>query len=131
METELSFNKETNIRDYRRECIIRFIDQGASQKVIAQGLGCSQGMVSQVKSAYEREGAEGIKIQTPPGAQAQLDEQDLSRLKSWLLQGAKAFGYGTDNWTRARVRTLIARKFGVEYRSLSTVGNLLAKLGFT
>lgn len=131
MEDELEFNKSTNIRDYRRHSIIRFSGQGISQKAIAEGLSCSQGLVSQVLSAYGKEGLRGIEIQTPPGAKSQLDEDDLSELKTCLLEGARVFGYATDHWTRPRVRALIEEKFAVHYRSLSSVGSILAKIGFT
>lgn len=68
----LEFTKDTNIRDYRHLSIIRFSKQGLNQEKIAEGLGCSQGLVSQVLQAYKNEGLSGIETQTPPGAKIWL-----------------------------------------------------------
>ena len=131
MENPQEFNKDTNIRDYRRLSIIRFSEQGLTQDSIAEGLGCSQGLVSQVLSAYESEGSSALQTATPPGAEAKLDEKALKQLKSYLLLGAKYFGYESNHWTRPRVKVLIEAKFDVSYSSLSSIGNLLSKIGFT
>lgn len=127
----LPFNTETNIRDYRHFCIIRFAEQGLTQTAIAEGLACSQGLVSQVLQTYRKEGSSGIQTSTPAGAKPRLKEQELTQLKTYLLQGAQAFGFETKHWTRKRVKLLIEEKFGVHFQSLTSISRLLDKLGFT
>lgn len=47
-----------------------------------------------------------------------------------LKSGAEQYGYQGQVWTRARVRELIQRQFGVKYH-LSYIGKLLKKLGWS
>jgi transposase len=47
-----------------------------------------------------------------------------------LEQGAQAFGFLGNLWTRPRVQKLIKEQFGVVYH-VSYLSELLAKLGFT
>jgi transposase len=44
-----------------------------------------------------------------------LSAAQLAQLPSLLNQGAEAFGFRGDVWTRARVAEVIKRNFGVSY----------------
>ncbi|WP_299458594.1 helix-turn-helix domain-containing protein, partial [uncultured Microscilla sp.] len=125
MQEDITFTNETDIRTYRHQAIVRFSAQGLTQQSIAEGLGCSQGLVSQVLHIYEESGWSGLRAQTPPGASSRLSFSDLKQLEDYLRQGAKAFGYCTDDWNRPRVRELVAEKFGVHYKSLTSISRIL------
>tara|TARA_B100002019_G_C21009634_1_gene469361 strand:- start:211 stop:600 length:390 start_codon:yes stop_codon:yes gene_type:complete len=126
----LPITQDTNPRHYRRQLVVRFSELGLSQTDIAEGLGCSQGLVSQVLSTYEEEGADALEPVTHPGPEPGLSEEDLSELESCLREGASAFGYAQDYWDRKRVRQLIKERFGHSY-TLQHISNLLDKIGFT
>lgn len=91
------FNKDTDIREYRRFIILRLNEKGMGQAAIADVVGCSQGRVSQVVQSYAKLGYEGIASQTHLGASAKLSKADKEQLKELLPKGAKHFGYVTDN----------------------------------
>ncbi len=48
-------------------------------------------------------------------ARCLLDEQQLARLESVLEAGPLAAGFDDQRWTLARIRDLVARRFGVQY----------------
>ncbi|MFC1443063.1 winged helix-turn-helix domain-containing protein [Streptacidiphilus sp. N1-10] len=61
-----------------------------------------------------------------------IGEPDQRReLRELLRRGAKDYGFATDGWTLARVRRVNIERFSVVYDSLSRVGRLLHRMGFT
>lgn len=117
-------------KEYRRFVAFRMHQQGIKQCQIAQTLGVTQGAVSQWLKAAREGGLEALKNHPPPGATPRLSEEDKQQLVALLEQGAQAFGFMGNLWTRARVQKLIKEQFGVLYH-VSYLSELLAKLGFT
>jgi len=64
------------------------------------------------------------------GRPAQLDVKQLEALRTALLQGAIAHGFGTELWTLKRVRALIERLYGVRFSEVH-VWRLLGAMGFS
>lgn len=64
------------------------------------------------------------------GRPAQLEASQLEGLRAALLQGPLVHGFGTELWTLKRVRTLIARLYGVTFSEVH-VWRLLGALGFS
>lgn len=92
-----SFDKDTDIREYRRKLIVRLSDGiGLKQQVIAKVLDCTQGYVSEVLKAHRQNGEDALKSVSHPGAESELSPTDLEGLKKVLAQGAKARGYDDD-----------------------------------
>ena len=61
-ELKLAAQKSSSETQYEiRKLIIRMLKKGIKGKEIANQLGVSEGHVSNVKSAYEKEGIKGIK----------------------------------------------------------------------
>ena len=129
METSLpAFSPEA--KEYRRFVAFRMHQQGIKQSQIAQTLGVTQGAVSQWMKVARQGGLEALKNHPPPGATPRLSEEDKQQLVALLEQGAEAFGFLGNLWTRPRVQKLIQDEFGVRYH-VSYLSELLAKLGFT
>jgi len=78
---EIEFNKDLDIREYRRWVIVQLHERQMSQAFISQVLGCSQSLVSQVITTYKEEGLSGLKSQEHPGARPNLSSSDKERLK--------------------------------------------------
>src|SRR5579884_2110404 len=117
-------------KEYRRFVAWQMHQQGIKQCQIAQTLGVTQGAVSQWLKAAREGGLEAIKNHPPPGAPSRLSEEDKQQLAAMLEQGAEAFGFVGNLWTRARVQKLIKDEFGVSYH-VSYLSELLTNLGFT
>lgn len=64
------------------------------------------------------------------GRPAQLDAKQLDALRTALLQGAIAHGFGTELWTFKRVRALFEWLYGVRFSEVH-VWRLLGAVGFS
>jgi transposase len=104
--------------------------QGYKQRPIAQALGLSQGGVSHILQRVQRDGEAAIQRRKAPGGQAKLTLEQKSELLAMLSQGAEAFGFHGDVWTRERVGVLIERTFGVHYH-VDYIGPLLRRCGWS
>lgn len=107
------------------------LQQGWSQRRIAEALGVTQGAISQwLRRVREAGGVEGLYRRPNKGATPKLTPGQLIQLPSLLREGAQAHGWWEDVWTRERVGTIIERKFGVRYSPVQ-VGRILRKMGWT
>jgi transposase len=81
------------------------------------------------KARLDEGGLDALRAMAP-GRPAQLDSGQLEALRSALLQGALAHGFGTELWTLKRVRSLIEQLYGVCFSEVH-VWRLLGALGFS
>lgn len=103
--------------------------EGWTQRRIADALGVTQGAVSQwLRRAADAGGVEGLYRKPAPGAVSRLDEAQRVELCELLKEGAEAFGFSGDVWTRERVGVVIERFFDVRYHP-GHVGRILKGLG--
>jgi transposase len=130
-------NKESEIpktfddwREARRFRAWALKERGWSQTRIAEALGVTGGAVSQWFKAVRENGLEALRHRKGGGPKPRLSEQELQRLPELLEQGPEAYGFRGAVWTRARVRTVIQREFGVTY-SAEHVGRLLDKIDWS
>lgn len=92
-----TFNKNTDIKEYRRHLIVRLWEKTKLGQVeISEIVGCTQGYVSQVLTAYRGGGLSALNSEPHFGADSLLKSSDLTRLKSILDEGAKASGFNND-----------------------------------
>jgi transposase len=122
--------KKGDWREARRRQAWELKQQGWRQKDIAQGLGVSEGAVSQWFRRVEQEGEAGLASHPPPGPQSKLTEEQRQQIPQWLAQGAEAHGFRGDLWTSGRIRDVIERQFGVHYHR-DHVRKLLRDLGLS
>ena len=120
----------SNWREARRFRAWELKQKGWSQTRIAEALGVTPGAVSQWLKAVRENGLKALRRQKGGGPKPRLSERQLDRLPELLARGAEAYGFRGEVWTRARVRSVIQREFGVTY-SVEHVGRLLGKVGWS
>ena len=94
----------------RLEAVERF-GQRAPAAVIAAELRVSERSVRRWRRAWEAGGVAGL-ASRGQAARCLLDEAQLAELERVLEAGPLAAGWTDQRWTLARVRDLVARRFG-------------------
>ncbi len=117
-------------REGRRLRAWELHQQGWAQSRIAEGLGVTQGAVSQWLKRARDGGVEALRARTSPGAPTRLAPDQLAKRPALLARGTPAFGFLGDVWTRARVAEVIKREFGVTYHR-DHIGRVLKAVGWT
>ena len=113
----------------RRLRTIRLLNKGVSQAEVARQVSVSRQSVSRWADTWSNEGDAALKAK-PLGRPAGLDEGQRRELVKVLKRGAVLAGYPTELWTLARVRDVIAERFGRRYNE-AHVSRLLKGLGFS
>jgi len=114
----------------RREGVKQLKAGEKSQAEIARELGVSEAAVSKWKKILKTDGEEGLQASRATGRPSKLNEGQKAALLKKLEEGAVANGFPTEQWTQARVKKLIEREYGVNYRR-NYVGQLLHQLGWS
>ena len=102
-------------REARRRQAWELKQQGWKQKDIGQGLGVSEGAVSQWFGRVRPEGIDGLSGHARPGGPSRLTAAEKAQIPLLLAPGAEGHGFRGEVWIRGRIRDLIARQFGVRY----------------
>ena len=111
-------------REVRRFQAWHLLQQGWSQRQIADALGVSEGTVSQWMARAREEGPEALQHRPRPGASCRLTAEQLAHLPVLLRRGAEAYGFRGQVWTCGRVAAVIHLEFGISYHAVH-VGRLL------
>jgi transposase len=119
-----------NWREARRFQAWELSQKGWKQKDIAEALGVSEGAVSQWLKLAGAGGVEALRHRKGGGPKPRLTGEQIEQLPRLLAEGAAAWGFRGDVWTRARVAQVIKQHFGVQF-SLSHVGRLLQQIGWS
>jgi transposase len=124
--------KGSKLDDYMvlRRRAIELYQQGKTQKFIVQALGVSQPSVSRWIKAFKERGEASLARPQVGGSIRRLTPEQIEQLVKMLDEGAAHHGFEGNVWTRARVKELIERKFGVTYQ-VRTLSDLLRDLGYT
>jgi len=124
--------KNSKLDDYMvfRRRAIELYKQGKTQRYIAEALGVGQASVSRWIKEFKVKGEASLKRPKMGGSKRRLTPAQLKQLTVMLDEGAEQHGFRGNLWTRARVKELIKRHFGVEYK-LRTMSDLLRDLGYT
>lgn len=102
-------------QEARRRSAVQRVNEGWSQKAVAEFLGVHPVTVNKWVRAF-RAGGDGGLVATPhPGRKPFLTTEQQSEVLGWLARQPSEFGFGTDLWTARRIAELIRRTFGVEY----------------
>ena len=110
---------------------VRQIEQGAHPDEVAAGLGMTRAAVYSWLAKYREGGLEALKARPVPGRPPKLSGPQLQRLFTLVVgNDPRQLRFAFALWTRAMVRELIGREFGVALSEVS-VGRLLRKLGLS
>jgi transposase len=97
----------------RLTAVERFEQQVATPEIAAE-LRVSERSVQRWRRAWEAGGAPGL-ASKGQAARCRLEEAQLAELDLLLDAGPAAAGWEDQRWTLARVRDLVAARFGVRY----------------
>jgi transposase len=107
------------------------IQQGAHPDEVAAGLGMTRAAVYGWLAKYREGGLEALKGRPVPGRPPKLSGVQLGRLYGLVVgNDPRQLRFAFALWTRAMVRELIRREFGVALSEVS-VGRLLRSLGLS
>jgi transposase len=107
------------------------VEQGAHPDEVAAGLGMTRAAVYAWLAKYREGGLEALKARPVPGRPPKLSGSQLQRLYGLVVgNDPRQLRFAFALWTRAMVRELIRREFGVALSEVS-VGRLLRKLGLS
>jgi transposase len=107
----------------------RLMLAGKTPAEAAEAVGVARQTAYTWKARLDEGGIDALR-EMATGRPAQLDAKQLAGLRTSLLQGAMAHGFGTELWTLRRVRELIQRLYGVTFSEVH-VWRLLGTLGFS
>lgn len=113
----------------RRRCA-ELKEAGWKQVRIARALGLTEGWVSRTLRKYKQNGEAGLAWRKPHGPACRLTGEQLKELVQELNKGAQNHGFTGEVWTRARVKAVIEKLFGVSYDP-TQVGRILKKAGWS
>jgi transposase len=107
------------------------VEQGAHPGDVAAALGITRTAVYAWLAKYREGGLEALKARPVPGRPPRLSGAQLARLYGLVIgNDPRQLRFAFALWTRAMVRELIRREFGVTVSEVS-VSRLLRKLGLS
>jgi transposase len=110
---------------------VRQVEQGAHPEDVAVGLGMTRAAVYGWLAKYREGGLEALKARPVPGRPPKLSGSQLARLYMLVVSNdPRQLRFAFALWTRAMIRELIRREFGVRLSEVS-VGRLLGKVGLS
>jgi len=116
--------------EWRAEAI-HLLEAGEMQQVeIARHLGVTEAAVSKWKRQLAEGGPQALQLRKTTGRPPKLDKTAKQTLVKKLEEGAVVAGFPTEQWTRARVKQVIEREFGVVYHQ-NYISRLLDDLGWS
>jgi transposase len=110
---------------------VRQIEHGAHPEDVAAALGMTRAAVYAWLAKYREGGLDALRAKPVPGRPPSLSGAQLARLYGLVVgNDPRQLRFAFALWTRAMVRELIGREFGVRLSEVS-VGRLLRKLGLS
>jgi transposase len=107
------------------------LEKGVSADEVATVLKVSRSSVFEWQKTFRAHGAGALKTKNTPGPKSKLNDGQLSQLYRIVVDSdPRQLSFGFALWTRAIIRELIFRQFGIRL-SLVAVGNILGDLGLS
>jgi transposase len=114
----------------RRRRALALLKSGLSLNEVARRIKCVASSVMRWRDAWQRRGADALKVGSSPGRPPKLKPAQHLRLVRLLLRGPLAEDHNTNVWTTARIAEMISREFGVSYHR-DHVGRLMHSLSWS
>jgi transposase len=110
---------------------VQQVEAGESPEGVIRALGMSRGRIYEWIAKYREGGLDALRAKPVPGRPPKLAGKQIRWLYNAVTtKNPEQFEFPFALWTRAMVRELIRRRFGVRLSEVS-VGRLLAKMGLS
>jgi transposase len=120
--------RSKSVRTAHRLLAIRDIMLGRARKWVCAQYGINRENLRHWVRWYNEEGSAGLADATRYGRPPKLNAAQLAALKARISVPPEVDKDGIGRWRAADVQRLIKRDYGVEYRSIAGVCNLLHRL---
>ncbi|MFE6397462.1 winged helix-turn-helix domain-containing protein [Streptomyces alboflavus] len=122
---------ERDRRERVRFAAAELIEAGLSDQEVARRFRVTRMSVNRWRRALAAGGRRALVSKGAAGARCKLSSEQLLQLRTELIAGPAAYGWGEDQcWTLARIAEVIHRRFGVHY-TLPGVDLLLHRIGWS
>jgi len=110
---------------------VKRVEAGESPEVVIKALGFSRPRIYEWLAKYREGGIDALRSRKAPGKVPKLRGEDLKKIYRLVVgKDPRQLKFEFALWTRAMVKELIEREFGVNLSEVS-VGRLLKKLGLS
>ena len=111
--------------------VVRQVETGARPDDIATSLGLSRSAVFSWVAAYREGGLDALRAKPVPGRPSKLSEAQIAELYAIVVRSSPAqYQINCMLWTRAVIRDMVHRQFGVALSEVS-VGRWLRRIGLS
>lgn len=117
-----------SVRTSQRLLAIRDIMLGRARQWVCEQYGISRENLRHWVRWYNEEGLAGLKDGERAGRPPKLNQEQMASLQARVSVPPEMGKDGVERWRAADVQRLLRREYGVEYRSLTGVCNLLHRL---
>ncbi|HME51502.1 MAG TPA: winged helix-turn-helix domain-containing protein [Candidatus Lokiarchaeia archaeon] len=124
------YKKERDGRMKERYHAIALMLEGNNAREAADALHLSRNTTWEWAIAYDEEGLEGLKRESPPGRTPRLSKEEKDLLKADLLINPRELGYDFSIWDGKSISHHIDRRFN-RHLSVRGVQQMVKKMGFT
>ena len=127
-----AMNLEKKVRVYKRYQALYLFLTGKTREEVATIVGISPNTVSNIHTAYKKEGLIGIPDKPVPGRPARLTAEQQAELKRVILNNVPVdVGFSAEfNWTAGLIGKYIKRKYGYDY-SIRGITGMLDRMGLS
>ena len=114
----------------RRRLAVARVQQGWTQKAVAELLGVNRVTVGDWMRSYRQRGELGLAAIPRPGRPRKLSTWQERQVLGWFRYPPTKFGFPTELWTGRRVTQLIEKRFGVRMNA-NYILDWLSRRGIT
>ena len=122
-ELHLNILREQDVLAVRRSQAIILLEENASVATIKSITGYKRAVAVKIRKLYVKKGVEGIRSKRKKKYKALLTKNQKKQIIKMLnTQTPKDFGYSSENfWNTTMLGVVIKEKFGVEYKSKTSL----------
>lgn len=118
------------LEEIRIRAVMR-VEAGESPEVVIKALGFTRTQIYEWLAKYREGGIQALRSRKAPGKKSKLTGQQIQKVYRIVVgKNPRQLKFEFALWTRAMVREMIRREFGVNLSEVS-VGRLLKKLGLS
>jgi transposase len=136
-ELDSAFKSSKNKKEANRIQIVRLLSKGYSHGEVTKITGMSEGSIRKMVELYNRKGIQGLRLKEHPRNNSRLTIRQKDKIKKILHQKEIPSEAGIkvpedeDFWSTATLRSLVKKKFRVEYKTKRSYQRLFKYCGLT